>query len=357
MRVFQIETFYTRYLERFYANPEAAGLGYRDQVDGLMLGGFSAGHMMTPYLPALGHETFTCIANCEQTQLTWLMENASQEQIAGLRSQRDIVTLQIETFRPDILYATDPVYLDSAMINALSWRPKLCIGWRAAPTPLSADFSAYDVMLTSDDRFRSICEARGARRVETYYPGHPAWINTVLGPPVITHDIVFSGQAGGLHRKRRDYLARILPLLETRGVRVGLLCPDPFPEYPALEALREEPVFGLDMYRTLRNARMTLNVLIDSASPDGINMRDFEATGVGSLVIESGASANRIFDNGTECFCFETVEETVSGILDLLNKPDLLNETAQAGHRKCMGEYEMNMRARRFMAICEDALA
>ncbi len=357
MRVLQVETFYSSFLDQFQNDPTTASLRYGEQIERLMLGAFSAGHMITPYLPALGHEVLTCIANCQQSQITWLMENASQEQIDSLRSLRDIVALQIESFRPDVLYATDPVYCDSAFINGLSWRPPLCLGWRAAPTALSVDFSAYDLMLTSDDAFRAICKARGAERVASYFPGHPAWINNSLGPRDITHDIVFSGQAGGLHRKRRAFLAAILPRLAAEGLRVGFYCDSDVREFPVLAALQQPGVYGLDMYRALRNGRMTLNILIDTASPDGINMRDFEATGVGSLVIDSGISGNRVFENGVECLCLETPEETIAAILRLMDDPEALDRIALAGHRKCMKDYEMNVRARRFVEICETALS
>lgn len=353
MRIFQIETFYPPFLKQIYGQSDMADLTYDEQIERLMFSGFSAGHMVTPYLPDLGHEAFTCIANCGPAQHRWLIENVPEKARREVSDLQQVMLMQIEAFRPDVVYATDPTYFDTKMIEALSYRPRLCIAWRAAPTPSSVDLSGFDLTLTSDPSFKAICESVGAKRVEYHYPGHPLWVNETLGPPEPTFDIVFSGQVGGLHRRRVQILESVLPALAAHGLRVGLFALGSFPDNPTLNALNRGPVFGLDMYDVLRRSLMTLNVVIDVASKGGINMRHFEATGVGSLVVDCGARDNIIFEQGRECFCFERVGETIDGILGLMENPGPLAMAAAMGQRKCLTDYEMEVRTKRFIEICE----
>jgi hypothetical protein len=57
-------------------------------------------------------------------QQQWLHENKN-----GISNANnwisEIVQKQIETVKPDILYLTDPVSLDSQFLRKLSWRPRL----------------------------------------------------------------------------------------------------------------------------------------------------------------------------------------------------------------------------------------
>lgn len=179
MKIFQVETFYAPFLDAAYRNPSLAQASYAEQVTHLLDSGFSAGHMVTPYLPALGHEAFTCIGNCVPLQKTWLRETLSEADLKKGYTLKQVMAMQIEAFQPDILYASDPTFLDSSLIATLTHKPKLCVAWRAAPTASTVDLSGFDLTLTSDPSFRAICERLGARRIAYHFPGHPQWVQPV----------------------------------------------------------------------------------------------------------------------------------------------------------------------------------
>src|SRR5205823_6223469 len=54
---------------------------------------------------------------------------------------------------------------------------------------------------------------------------------------------------------------------------------------PTLERHLQPAVFGIDMYRMLRDSAVSLNTHIDVTGPEAANCRLFEATGAGSCLL------------------------------------------------------------------------
>ena len=118
LRFMQVHTFYPQVLEKIYlSDPSLARESYESQTVALWRSGFSAIHMFAHPMRDRGYETRLVIANCVQSQKKWLQEQNIG--ITGRIAAEDLVRKQIETFKPDVLYLSDPISFDGKFISSL----------------------------------------------------------------------------------------------------------------------------------------------------------------------------------------------------------------------------------------------
>lgn len=138
-RFLQLNTFYPAYLRDFYAaHPGLADAPYRTQLNALLDDGFSGPHMMTRGMAERGWETFHVIANAVEMQKRWLKE--SDMSFSEPLNSAFIAAMQIEMFRPNVIYILDPCAFDSKFIRQIPTRPDVVTGWRGFPIPPGTDW-------------------------------------------------------------------------------------------------------------------------------------------------------------------------------------------------------------------------
>ena len=117
---------------------------------------------------------------------------------------------------------------------------------------------------------------------------------------------------------------------------------------PARSALREGyrgPAWGLEMYATLRAARITLNVHIGVAGRYANNMRLYEATGVGSLLLTDWKqNLGELFEPGREVVAFRSTEECVDQIDHYLSHEEERAAVARMGQARTLRDHTYEQR-------------
>jgi len=113
---------------------------------------------------------------------------------------------------------------------------------------------------------------------------------------------------------------------------------------PALKAAAMPPVYGLEMYKTLQNSRVTLNATISTAK-NIANMRLFEATGVGTCVLtDTKENLEHLFEPGKEVVPYKSKEECAELLGWLLQNPSAAEEIGRRGQRRCLSEHKYSNR-------------
>ena len=96
---------------------------------------------------------------------------------------------------------------------------------------------------------------------------------------------------------------------------------------------------------------------IDLGGEDTINMRMFEATGSGALLLtEALPGVRRYFEPGKEVAVWKDVPELVARTLHYLAHESECSAVAEAGRRRCLAEHSMDDTVKRFMKIIHDNL-
>jgi spore maturation protein CgeB len=358
MKFLQIVTFYSEYLSRWYQqHPELASQSYDKQTEMLFGDGFAASHLFSLELKRFGCESRCIVANCEPMQKAWAREHGYE--ISGRNWSMEILKKQVDHYRPDILYCCDPITFDSRFIRLLAARPPLVVGWRAASIPAWSDFTEFDLFLSSDPVSPEICKKQGARATRHFLPGFPTWIaDAVRGEPKV-HDLVFCGQFSHEHM-RRVSLAEQLSLY---AQQTGDFSPAFFIHKAADWKFQYAGPFvkperwGLDLYREIRRGRIGFNNVIDFAKGESGNMRQFEVTGCGTLLLtEYHDSLLEHFTPGREIETYASFEELVEKIKFYTNNDAAREEIAKRGQERCLREHGMLNRTQQLVDILSQFL-
>ena len=123
-----------------------------------------------------------------------------------------------------------------------------------------------------------------------------------------------------------------------------------------LPARSHEPLFGLEMYQTLQNSKITFNRHSDAANGDVGNMRMFQATGVGTcLISDTGANMGDLFEPDSEIVTYGSTEEAIEKFHYLREHENHRLEIARAGQRRTLHCHSAAIRAQ-FVDECVQKL-
>lgn len=373
MRIVIVDTYYARFLAAHYASHK--GLrhqNYAAQLASLLEVAFGTSNFYSRHLNTLGCEAVDLIANCAPLQATWAREHgvpfhefalkvphrlyrlpAIGRYLAALPGLLDVAIAQIRAYRPDVLYCQDLSFFPGDVLQSLKKDVGLVVGQIACPLPADSFLKGYDLILTSFPHFVDRIRALGIRS-DYFRIGFDTRMLDVLGN--VTKDVPISF-VGGISRNH----TKAIPLLEYLAEET----PIQFFGYGARRLPRRSPirkkhhgeVWGVDMYRALARSKLTLNRHIDVAENHANNMRLYEATGVGTLLItDRKDNLGELFEMGKEVVVYSTPEEAAEMIRYYLDHPDEAEQIAKAGQARTLSEHTYEKRMEELVPILQHYL-
>jgi spore maturation protein CgeB len=106
------------------------------------------------------------------------------------------------------------------------------------------------------------------------------------------------------------------------------------------------------MYKVLRQSLLTLNHHIDIASAYAGNLRLFEATGVGTLLITDWKkNLHDMFEPGKEVVCYRTPEECAEMVQYYLEHDEEREAIARAGQQRTLRDHTYYQRMQSLLEI------
>ncbi len=356
MRIILLDTYYPAFLRQIYAaNADLTKTGYAAERDFLLSQCFGTSDFYSRHLITLGCEAQDLIANCTPLQSRWAQEAGVSvfrpfleishrlyrlplvgRLLARLPGLQQLVLEQIRQLKPDILYCQDINFLVPETLRALKKSVPLIVGQVASPLPPAPFCRGYDLILTSFPHFVPRLRAMGVG-AEFFRIGFEPGILARLGTVEKDIPVSFVGGIGRHHGEAvptLEYLARNTQI-EFFGYGVENLR-----SYSPIRARHRGQVWGLDMYRALARSRITLNRHIGVAENNANNMRLYEATGVGTLLLtDRKDNLGDLFEIGKEVLAYESPEEAVEIISYYLNHPAEAAVIARAGQARTLSEH------------------
>jgi spore maturation protein CgeB len=375
MRILILDTNYDEPLKLIYERHEGLGeRSFEEQAKAIYEFGFARANFLPTNLCKLGHEAQQFIVNCEPLQRRWAREHdvnlserrslpakAWRKSYAGLRRlmgaasartlhawERTILISQVEAFQPEVVVICDVAYLPYETIRKIRSHTRLLVGEMAYPVPKGTNLSAFDLILSAAPHF--VESIRNAGIKSEFLPlGFEASILDRLDSEEKTHDAVFIGSVSSYHEQR----AR---LLEEVNRRVPLTCwgygGGSLAQRSSLRV--HDPIWGYDMYRQLQRAKVALNVHIDLAGSYAGNMRLYEATGVGTLLVTDWkTNLHEFFEPGTEVVTYQDPAEAAELIAYYLAHDEEREAIARAGQQRTMRDHTYYRRMQEFTRILE----
>lgn len=399
MKIVRLTTLYPSYIDYFYnRNPNIESEPFHIQQSRLHYDGFGWADFWTHSMRPLGYDVCNIEVNVKPLQIAWAREN----DISFINKSwlRDIVIAQIQKFRPEIVFIqTESLLAKKWLIKVIRGLPslKFLIAWVGSPIRKIYHFSECDFVLTcipeKIEKFKKV-------GIPCYHLNHafdPRILERINLEEDKRYDITFIGQilrTSRFHFGRDRILNKLIDDLDLMIFSPSTQLPfSTFLKYymkkgihnaariSRLDRLQDRtlqrfftdeiarvikeaplspvnrrlipylkpPVFGLDMYQTLRNSKITLNTHIDVSPKSASNMRLFESTGVGTcLLTDWKENLTDIFEPEKEVVTYRSPAECIEKARWLLDHPAERRAIAEAGHYRTLTDHTFAQRAQQF---------
>jgi hypothetical protein len=262
----------------------------------------------------------------------------------------EILAAQIFYYQPDVIinqaiYAIKPDFL-----KEMKRYTGLIVGQIASPIPEGIDFKVYDLIITSlpnmVDYFRNMgipCELNGFAFDEA--------VLSRLMEEGKSFPVSFVGSLSPAHRGRISLLEFICDQMDIKVWATGVEMLSK--KSPILKRYMGH-AWGIEMYRILNRSKITLNNHIEIAGPYANNMRLYEATGVGTLLITDWKeNLPEIFEPGKEVVTYRNREECLELIRYYLDHEEERSSIARAGQRRTLRDHTYLKRMKELSEIVE----
>lgn len=370
MRIVVFDTYYRQFLSRLYAGtPALVSAAYEEQRGALLAKFFGTSDFYSRHLNELGWNAVDLIGNCVPLQLAWARENNLKinghllkvphrfyrlplvgPMLASMPGLLDVAIAQIRQAKPDILYVQDMSFFPSSVLRELKKDVRLIVGQIASPLPPREFVTNYDLILTSFPHFVDRLKAMGVAS-EYFRIGFEERVLGALGPVEKDIDVSF---VGGISPHHGDALPLLEHLARETNIQFFGYGAGKLPAGSLIRSRHKGEVWGLDMYRALARSRITINRHIGVAESYANNMRLYEATGIGALLLtDRKKNLGELFVDQREIVTYESAGDAVDKIRQLLEDPAHIAAIAAAGQRRTLTEHTYKQRMAELAAILE----
>jgi spore maturation protein CgeB len=346
VRILIVDTCYPAFLRHHYGAREGlATAPYRQQWRALMDTFFGTADAYSYNLNRLGHEAHEFVVNCAPLQHAWAREHHVPlgAKLRG-RPSDSIVLAQAGEYRPDVIYVQNPRYLSSRTLRRLRGTGAAIVGQIGSRAPSRLRLRLFDLIVTSFPHFVGAFSRVGVP--SAYLPiGFDERVLERLESeraPTSTEAAVF---VGALNRSQHwganallERAAARAPIdfwgYLARGWRAG------WPAGSPMVTRYRGEAWGIEMYRVLRAARIAVNRHGAIAGKYANNMRLYEATGVGAMLLtEAKENLGELFESGVEVETYATEDELVEKTNYYLQHEEERRAIAAAGQARTLSDH------------------
>lgn len=361
MRIAIVDTYYPRFLKAHYRRHRGLATRSSDiQRRSLLDTCFGTSDYYSRNLAPLGCEALDLIVNCVPLQKSWAGENGVPFSawamhvphrtfrlpvvgpwLSSLPGLLEVAIAQVKAFKPDILYCQDLSFFPGEVLKSFKSEVRLIVGQIACPLPPESFLRGYDVILTSFPHFVGRLRQMGVKS-EYFRIAFDERILELLGQ--IDKDIE-SSFVGGITRHHGNAIPLLDYVARNTDIRVYGYGARDLPRSSPVRKIHRGEVWGLEMYRTLARSRVTLNRHINVAENNANNMRLYEATGVGAMLLtDHKDNLHELFDMGSEVVTYSSKEEAAEMIRYYSDHPSEADAIAQAGQARTLREHTYALR-------------
>jgi hypothetical protein len=353
---------YPGFLESLYGlHPGLDAAPYDEQMRARNESFFGVADFYSSNLRALGHEAWDIHANNEVMQRAWAREHGVAvrtgsgyrmqvrlrrgivpwvSRVADRRWMYDVLAAQIRHYRPDVVLNQVLDGISGTFLAGMKDAMKLLVGQIASPLP-DESLAMYDLIISSLPNFVERFRRDGIPSELSRFAFEPRVLDA-LSPEARTIPISFVGSISRHHAARIDLMeglcARFAIELWGQGA-------ERLPEGSPIRAHHHGTAWGLEMYGILNRSRIALNHHISIAEGYANNMRLFEATGVGALLLTDWKeNLGEMFEPGREVVAYRTHEECAEMVRYYLDHEEERAAIARAGQERTLRDHTYRVR-------------
>ncbi len=370
MKILIVDTYYSAFLNKIYAEtPRLAEQPYQHQWQTLMNQCFGTADYYSENLHKLGYEATEIVANCQLLQWQWAKEhNVTLQYNFRWRTYRglsipwleknwfyQILLAQIKAYRPDVIHFQDPGGTDPSFLREIRSYVRLITAQIACPIPRGANFSQYDLMLSTLPHYVQLFREQGLNSQILHLAFEHTLLNK-LSKKSVPYSVVHVGGYGPVHQERTELLESLIT------ANVPILCwgygVDYLPKNSPIHNCYQGEAWGLEMYNVRHNSKIVVSKHVSSVADVYAGMMTlYESTGVGSLlVIDYRKNLPDLFEPGKEVVAYHSSQECVELIQYYLAHEQERIEIACSGQQRTLREHTYYHRMQEFIAIVKSHL-
>ena len=370
MKILIVDTYYDKFLKTFYKkNTTLKNSEYDFQLKALLNTKFGTSDAYSYYFNKNNWEAKDLIVNNFFLQKEWGKNNNIK--ISELRSKIphkffkfpiigkklvyfnrlfDISKEQIKAFKPDILYCQDLSFFPEEILLKIKKENniRLIVGQIACPLPPKSFLKPYDLILTSFPHFVDRLRNDG-KNCDYFKIGFD---QRILSKTIQNNrDIDFSFM-GGISKHHNNASKNIEYLIKNANLQVYGYGAKNLPYNSNIRKNHKGERWGLDMYNILSRTKISFNRHINVAENNANNMRLYEATGMGSLLLtDKKDNLKKLFEEDREIVTYKSKEEALHKYNYLINNPAELANIAKAGQLRTLKEHTYENRIKELIQI------
>lgn len=357
-KILIIDTYYPEFVKKIYqANATLAQRSYQEQLIFLLQQNFGTGDYYSRHLNDLGWEATDIIADIYPLQLAWAKEHGLKFFLPGklgrLVNLYRILLAQVKFFKPDILYMQNLGFCPPFILKLLKRYAKRLVGQIACPLPPELYLRPYDLILTSFPHFVTKLNKLGIKS-QYFKIGFEASILEKVKPAEKKYDVIFIGGFAAVHQKGTEALEKIARQVKIDVWGYGI------ENVPADYQLRKNyhgEAWGIDMYKIINQAKICINRHSSAAENYANNMRLFEVTGMGTLLItDAKDNLAELFIPNKEIVVYHDEQELLEKVQFYLAHDSARAEIALAGQKRTLKEHTYKARMQELDKILKQYL-
>lgn len=366
-----LDTYYPPFLAEHYRRaPELAARTYDEQLTALIDRCFGTSDAYSRHLRELGHDAVDVVANCEPLQLRWAREHGlaprTLRALATLPRRvllRRIALAQISAYEPQVVYVQDLWFFTKRDVAALSAGGRFVVGQIASALPPRRTLDGFDLLVTSLPQFVERFRKHGldAEYLKIGFDEkvldrlRDVGVDSSPSSPREYTAAFVGGLGGRIWAKGTRILERAVKEadVDVWGYGAGELSTG-----SAIRSRYHGEAWGIDMYEILARSRIAFNRHGEVAGGYAANMRLYEATGVGALVVtDATRNLADLFEPGREIVAYESEDDAVDKLRHYAAHDDERRRIAAAGQARTLREHTYSNRMRELSAMLEARLA
>lgn len=308
-----------------------------------------------------GHLAEDIIANDNHLQIKWAKENAfsgynsidlfSKIPYLQILIKPDwvdkILEAQISKISPDVLYFHDIEYFKPHFLHKLR-KKYFVVAQKASPIWRMSSFKAANVVFTSFPHFVNIFKREGI---------NSEYLKLAFGKKVLKvipkqehlYNCTFVGGISPHHSRGVRILYDISKKIKLDVFGYGKNTLD---KSSSLYKMHHGEVWGKDMYKVLMQSNMTINRHIDIAGKYANNMRLFEATGSGTLLLtDNKINISEFFNVGKEIVVYKNADDLIKKIKYYSSHVNDLRNIAKAGQLRTLKDHNYKIRMKEMLHL------
>jgi len=361
MKVLIVDTYYENFLKNFYSKHNLKDCSYKEIHCSLMDELFGTSDYYSSNLQKLGVEAKDIIYNDSVLQKKWAQEKhistknpfwvfdkkkrkKNEEEISF-----KIFMNQVDEFNPDFLYIHNITLFSHKQLQLFKQKKIKIIGQNACPIT-NFNYSLYDTILTACPHYVKKFQNFG---IKAYYfkIAFGTKVLKKVTPQKRKYECTFVGGFSPYHNNCNMLLESISDIPEMKYFGYGK---DHLDANSKILPKHYGEIWGKEMYKILLQSKITINRHGAVAQNYACNMRLYEATGCGALLItDHKDNIDKLFEVDKEIVSYKTAHELKEKINYYINNPEKAKTIAKAGQQRTLQEHTYLNRMKELVKILE----